>query len=453
MAIFAEYSFDEGTGTTAADNTGNGHTLTGVPGWGAGHTGSGLATSNQAGPQLTTGTDLSTFTIEFWVKFTATGSWQSFAEMNDGSYLWFEIDGSGALDVYHDPGGLSLNGGTLSGGAWHHLAYVHGPTTSELFVDGASVSSAASGSQILSGSYGLYIGGSSDQPGTCVVDDFRLYDTALTAAEVAADMSTPVGGSASTDVTTAGAAASLTLAAPAGDVASSTSTSVDVTAAPDALSLSAPAGEASAGSSSTDATATTVAASLSLTAPVGVVEVSDVLDATPAVFALTAPTGGATVVANTSVSAAPAALSLSAPTGNTTATDNGTDATIAAGPGVLTFTAPDGSTLVTGNVSVSALAAALNFDAPAGSTGAGVNVDATTAPAPLTLSTPTGALTVASSPVATASPAALTLAAPVGRFSLDGLVPGAPVRAPRLVLDGHASTLELSRIVSTLELA
>ena len=158
---------------------------------------------NAASLQLTTG-----MTLEAWVfPTTAPTGWRAVVDKNvDGYYLMASTDNGNRPGV----GATWTNGnknifGTsvLPVNTWTHLASTYDGSTIRLFVNGVQVASrrrpAASRPR-----QRLQIGG---DPYTAeyfqgLIDEVRVYNRALSAAEIQSDMDTPVSGDAATAVTT-----------------------------------------------------------------------------------------------------------------------------------------------------------------------------------------------------------------------------------------------------------
>src|SRR5439155_17295770 len=100
--LIAHYPFDEGSGTTAADASGGGHTgtLQGSAGWGRGIVGpSDLALDGRGGFVDVPGAVVDTtrsFTVSAWVRLTATRGYQTFVSEDctqvSAFYLQFRDD-------------------------------------------------------------------------------------------------------------------------------------------------------------------------------------------------------------------------------------------------------------------------------------------------------------------------------------------------------------------------
>lgn len=209
-APLAAWAFDEGAGTTTADATGNGHTLTlNNATWQAsGHTNS--AIQNTAANQGATGTVpaiTTAVTLMCWVKpldltagatYFACGLVQSggntdiaiFTERGSfgtSNVLQADVRISGNLSACNGPSALTV-------GTWTHVAVTYDGTSIKLYSNGTLVTT-TSVSGTISFTTSFYAAGAIAAAGVgtqCVVDDPRLYNTALTAAAITTAMNTPV---------------------------------------------------------------------------------------------------------------------------------------------------------------------------------------------------------------------------------------------------------------------
>jgi hypothetical protein len=210
----ASWLLDEGTGTTSADGTGNGHTMTLVSTtWAtSGVTTAGSQTSYLQASAFTDLTNASTpFTIAMWVNPTTdsgvlahystqsngTGSCFPLLGFGSGGHLVAQVLGPGATTF------TSVTTGKPATGAWTHVAMTFTPSgTLTLYVGGVSVASVASTTRQVpaadagAGSY-LTFGADGSSGGTCnsggigtggfsgSLDDMEVYNVALTAAQIA----------------------------------------------------------------------------------------------------------------------------------------------------------------------------------------------------------------------------------------------------------------------------
>jgi hypothetical protein len=138
-------------------------------------------------------------TLEAWVYPTATSSaWRDVIEKgNDNYYLMATAQVAGGLPATSGTWAEPPLCGTsiLLVNIWSHLASTYDGVTLRLYVNGAQVATkSVSGSirvtadALTFGSdpfYGQYLSGR--------IDDIRIYNRSLTAAEIQADMNTPVG--------------------------------------------------------------------------------------------------------------------------------------------------------------------------------------------------------------------------------------------------------------------
>jgi hypothetical protein len=197
--LVAAYAFDEGSGAVAGDASGGGHagTIAGAT-WVSGRHGTALS-FNGTNASVDLGA-LGTFyqggfTLEAWVqKESATrndvaivGTWNS----SGGPMLWvdhvatrYQLTMNTSLASYLD------SGRTPIAGEWQHLAATFDGTTARFYVDGVEVASRTVSVGIGSsdnwriGAYGISPGGFFDG----LIDDVRIYNGALTAAQVQEDM-------------------------------------------------------------------------------------------------------------------------------------------------------------------------------------------------------------------------------------------------------------------------
>jgi dihydrofolate reductase len=116
----------------------------------------------------------------------------------------YKADDNYYLEGTSDTSGRPAGGGTfghvygpsaLPPNTWTHLAVSYDRTTIRLYVNGSQVSSQPATGAIATSSNPLSIGGDSiyGQYFSGLIDEVRVYNTALTAAQIQADMTTPVG--------------------------------------------------------------------------------------------------------------------------------------------------------------------------------------------------------------------------------------------------------------------
>ncbi len=210
--LVAAYAFNEGSGTTTADASGNGHTgtLSGATWITTGRSGNALSfngTSNLVNVADSNLLDLTTgMTLEAWVFPTALSSWRTVILKETSSsfaYVLYAHDNAPFPADYIKIAGTDVTAkgtASLPLNTWTHLAATYDGSTLRLFVNGTQVGSvAASGSVQVSGNP-LRIGGNSlfGEYFQGRIDEVRIYNRALGVAEVQRNMTTPVSTPADT---------------------------------------------------------------------------------------------------------------------------------------------------------------------------------------------------------------------------------------------------------------
>ena len=196
----AAYSFDEGSGTTLGDQSGNGKAgaIVGAT-WTAGRYGSALSFNGTNArvdlPAL--GTFYKTgFTLEAWVNKSGTdkdvgivGTWDW--PQNGGPMLWVDhiaghhhVTFNAGLSNYLDSGQAPATG------QWQHLSATYDGTTARYYVNGTQVATKTFTGNV-GDSNNWRIGAYGATPFGFfkgAIDDVRIYNRGLTAAEVQSDM-------------------------------------------------------------------------------------------------------------------------------------------------------------------------------------------------------------------------------------------------------------------------
>jgi len=199
----AAYAFNEGSGTTAADASGTGNTgsitdgtwtASGKYGGALAFDGNGTMVTIPDAPSLHLTTAM---TLEAWLNPSAmTGSWADVIYKGDDNYYLEGMTPGGAQPVAGGTwtGNLNLFGSvTLPLNAWTHLASTYDGAMLRLYVNGTEVASAARSGGLAASTHPLEIGGDSlyGQYFAGLIDEVRVYDVALTAAQIQNDMNTP----------------------------------------------------------------------------------------------------------------------------------------------------------------------------------------------------------------------------------------------------------------------
>ena len=206
--LVAAYGFDETSGAHATDASGNGNEGSLI--------GAARTTSGQYGRALTfdglndqvavlddASLDLTdAMTLEAWVRPSpANAGWRTVVLKEQPGDL---VYGLYAAATGFRPSGHVFVGGNdervqapaaLPGNAWSHLATTYDGSALRLYVNGALVGTIAATGDMGTSSGPLRVGGNSiwDEWFEGAIDEVRVYDRALTAAQIQDDMSEPVG--------------------------------------------------------------------------------------------------------------------------------------------------------------------------------------------------------------------------------------------------------------------
>ncbi|MGZ5347505.1 MAG: LamG-like jellyroll fold domain-containing protein, partial [Solirubrobacterales bacterium] len=199
------WAFDEGAGTTTADASGRGNagTLIGASWTTQGRYGNALSFNGASTVRVadSASLDLTTaMTLSAWIRPTALQSgWRTILQREADAYFLNASNSDGPL---RPSGGGTLGGNTqyLSGptanpvDAWTHVALSYDGATLRLFVNGSQVSSRATAGAIQTTDNPLWIGGNSPygEYFQGLIDEVRVYDRALSQADIQADMNAPI---------------------------------------------------------------------------------------------------------------------------------------------------------------------------------------------------------------------------------------------------------------------
>jgi hypothetical protein len=214
-ALVAAYSFNEGSGSTLTDVSGSGNhgELLNGPSWTSdGKHGGALAfdgiddlvsIADAASLDLATG-----MTLEAWVRPARWSDWGVILAKGADSPKKTDADPVYALRARgdHDRAEFALRVGDRTyevkgepkraAGGWVHVAATHDGSVARVYVNGVQVAFREAPGAVVSSTRSLRIGsdaGSKDRfRGT--IDDLRIYNAALTRAQIQADMQAPVEG-------------------------------------------------------------------------------------------------------------------------------------------------------------------------------------------------------------------------------------------------------------------
>jgi hypothetical protein len=142
-------------------------------------------------------------TFEAWVKPASTRSWQTVAlkESSPGHvYALYSVGGAAGPEAQVVTGALRAARATqtLAAGVWTHLAMTYDSSRLRIYVNGDQAVSVQVSGAIPGSTGALRLGGNAvwGEWFSGSIDEVRVYDRALSAAELQSDMSTPIGGSA-----------------------------------------------------------------------------------------------------------------------------------------------------------------------------------------------------------------------------------------------------------------
>lgn len=199
VTLLAAYNFDEASGAVV-DVTGNGHDFTpdAAITRQTGHTNAGLrhesTAANSLGPAIFGQT--ANRTLMAWVKRTSNGVDGWILEMKNATAdtgVWGFLYSGSTIQARAKN---SSNVATFASAAqptvntWHHLAMTYDGTTIRLYIDGTQAATAAfTGPIWASATFFPFFDAVSTET---VIDDVRIYDAALDATAITADMNAPV---------------------------------------------------------------------------------------------------------------------------------------------------------------------------------------------------------------------------------------------------------------------
>jgi len=213
QGLVAAYSFDEGSGTSVRDASGSGNngTTSNATWTTAGRLGGALVFNGSSALVTVPGTTSlrlsAAMTLEAWVKPTAVNSqWRDviykgsddyYLEATSTSSARPAAGGTFAPDNVYGSSAIPVN-------AWTHLAATYDGATLKLYVNGTLASSTSQIARIAVSGGPLQIGGDSGagQYFAGAIDEVRIYSTAISDAQIRADMNTPIGAGGQTPTPT-----------------------------------------------------------------------------------------------------------------------------------------------------------------------------------------------------------------------------------------------------------
>jgi glucose/arabinose dehydrogenase len=202
--LVGAWNFNENTGITAADHSGNNNNgaLVNNPIWVAGKYGSALSFNgsnalvnipNSASLQLTTG-----MTLEAWVKPTVVPiNWADIIYKDNDNYLLTASTDQARIGAVVTAGGVdqALTGATaLSSGLWTHVAATYDGVNLKVYANGNLENTVPLTGNITVSTNPVTIAGDTrfSQYFNGTVDEVRIYNRPLTQTEIQSDMNTPL---------------------------------------------------------------------------------------------------------------------------------------------------------------------------------------------------------------------------------------------------------------------
>src|SRR3989344_3087277 len=190
--LVAYYTFDEGSGTTAGDGSGNGNTGTLVngPTWATGKV-SGALNFDGTNDKVTTSGDFvgtSPLTISAWIYARSYGSGVS-ARILDNSKAIFRIGAYNNRLMFSSDGATYPHAGndSMALNEWRHVVVTRDSSgIVNFYVNGTQRGTANQNSGTPAGGPTVYIGTSSNSshPWDGLLDDLRVYSRVLSASEI-----------------------------------------------------------------------------------------------------------------------------------------------------------------------------------------------------------------------------------------------------------------------------
>lgn len=207
----AAYSFNEGTGSSVGDSSGNGNsgTVSGATWSTTGKFGNALSfngTSNYVTINDSATLDLTTgMTLEAWVKPSALTGWRSIIMKEKSGNLVYGMyantDSNKPSGEIYTTGNRDVRSSSaLTTTDWKYVAVTYDGINIKIYVDGNEVGSTATSGNIATSNNALRIGGNSvwGEYFKGLIDEVRIYDRALSQPEIRTDMSIAISNAPST---------------------------------------------------------------------------------------------------------------------------------------------------------------------------------------------------------------------------------------------------------------
>jgi len=198
----AAYGFGEGSGSVVGDGSGNGNdgAVANAVWVAAGKYGKALSfngTSSRVTVPDSASLHLSSaMTLEAWVNPAVVSAvWRDVIYKGDDNYYLEGTSDTASRPAAGGTCGHQYAAAALPVNTWTHLAVTYDRTTIRVYVNGTQVSTQPATAAIVSSTNPLSIGSDAiyGQAFNGMIDEVRVYNTALTQAQIQTDMTTPVG--------------------------------------------------------------------------------------------------------------------------------------------------------------------------------------------------------------------------------------------------------------------
>jgi hypothetical protein len=190
------WKFDETTGTTAYDDSGNGYdgTLTNGPTISTDVPSNFFSTRSLSFDGVNDYVEWpdanadaiflgkTALTVSVWIKPLATESGKHWLEYGDGAST-FSLEGSTSVASFYTNNGSAIST-SLTVGAWNHIVLMMDGTNKKIFKNGVEVASTAFSSALTNGSLFRIGGRGATRNTNSDFDDLRIYSRALSSAEI-----------------------------------------------------------------------------------------------------------------------------------------------------------------------------------------------------------------------------------------------------------------------------
>jgi len=211
-SAMAAYSFSEGSGTTSADSSGNGHTLTmNTATFTTGHTGGGITnTAATIGASTNLVPPTAAITMMAWIQaldLTASTSHFAFGFIDSTSGSGRTIAAIYTERADFPPNNVlqcdlrindtlsGVSGGAMTLNTWTHCAFTYDGTNIRVYVNGSLITTSGSLPGTITTADKFNVAGwttTSQYDTDVIIDDVRVFNSALSQAQITLAMNTPV---------------------------------------------------------------------------------------------------------------------------------------------------------------------------------------------------------------------------------------------------------------------